>query len=362
MLEEIIKSIPLNILVIKIDGTIEYSNLTFCERDPSEICGCSIEKIIPSDYVSRDLERWVRHSCETNQSVKLDVKLKDGSFNFKKYRIYISPMDQKKAVTTWIDLDEYHINLNDESLEKKKESEEVFKAKIEAINILSHEIRTPLTSMLSMAEFLSLKVKDSTLVESIEIIKAAAERLKNLLLNIMDFTTDTFSYSVKQIGFSLHTIAEQIRYRHIASAEKSKTSLNVNCKVKEGTLLAGNEIYLWRIINTILISALRHIKNGNIELNIIPVTIKEKKISVRFEIKIEGEGDFKYYLSKIEESAYFPTDNLNLYGDITYSFSLLNVLISEMNGKIMVLKETQFTIVLEFPFEIVNFFEKREGG
>lgn len=364
MLEEVIKNIPLNILVISKEGRIEYANIPYNSLFPREVCGLSIEKIISSAYVARDIEKWVNYSCETKQGVKLDVKLKDENFNYKRYTVYISPINEKLTVTTWIDIDEYCTHKDNEILRRKEQIEENLNAKIEAINMLSHEIRTPLTSILSMTEYLCLKVKDCDLSECIEIIKSAAERLKGFLLNISDFTYDSFTYPTIQCGFSLHTIAEQIKQRHYMDAKRCNTNINVICKLKEGTLLKGNEIYLWRIINTILTSILRHIKNGEININIIPLTTKNEKMVVNFEIEMLGEGNFREYLSKIKESSSFCLDNyVNTlsYGDITYSFSLLNILISEMEGKIELFKGEPFKVILEFPFEKVNFFDKEEG-
>lgn len=363
MLEEIIKNIPLNILVISKEGIIEYANIPYNSFFPREVCGFNIEKIISSEYVARDIEKWVIYSCETKQGVKLDVKLKDESFNYKKYRVYISPMNEKLTVTTWVNIDEFCTHKDSEILKRKEKIEESLNAKIEAINMLSHEIRTPLTSILTMAEFLCLKVKDSCLSESIEIIKTAAERLKSFLLNISDFTYDSFTYPITQCGFSLHTIAEHIKQRHDIDAKRCNTTINIICKLKEGTLLKGNEIYLWRIINTILTSILRHIKNGKINININSLISEKKKMVVNFEIEVVGEGDFRNYLSKIKESSSFSVDNyVNTlsYGDITYSFSLLNILLSELEGRIELFKGEPFKIVLEFPFDIVEFFDKEE--
>jgi PAS domain S-box-containing protein len=185
------------VIVFKGDGSIIFHNpaaLLLFGYTAETFNGTTLEKLIPT-YA----EYLRNHAHTLNDSPvfepgEIELTKKDGSQLIVLLRLF------KASAVEWVAI------LHDKTLAKKVKNELYHKtSKLENINYqmeqflysASHELRAPATTILGLANLLTLETSNKTILDYTEKIKNTAEKLELITRDLVGFAR--ISYSRKQV-------------------------------------------------------------------------------------------------------------------------------------------------------------------
>jgi signal transduction histidine kinase/CheY-like chemotaxis protein len=189
---------------------------------------------------------------------------------------------------------------NESFVEKKNQS--TFLAK------LSHSFRTPMNGVLGMSELL----KDTPLSQQQRNYLSTIEQSGNDLLRLINRVSDTGKIQTGKLQldlqeFDLISAIEKIIDAHIPLAEQNHVEIILNIHSKIPTKVICDEERLNTVIDNLLLNALTHTKNGEIEIRAYWVnTAYQDKLL--FTIRDSGQGISKDTLKQVLAN-HNPTEN-----------------------------------------------------
>jgi signal transduction histidine kinase/CheY-like chemotaxis protein len=189
---------------------------------------------------------------------------------------------------------------NESFVEKKNQS--TFLAK------LSHSFRTPMNGVLGMSELL----KDTPLSQQQRNYLSTIEQSGNDLLRLINRVSDTGKIQTGKLQldlqeFDLISVIEKIIDAHIPLAEQNHVEIILNIHSKIPAKVICDEERLNTVIDNLLLNALTHTKNGEIEIRAYWVnTAYQDKLL--FTIRDSGQGISKDTLKQVLAN-HNPTEN-----------------------------------------------------
>jgi signal transduction histidine kinase/DNA-binding response OmpR family regulator len=263
-----------------------------------------------------------------------------------------------------------NLQLQQESLEKKKEAEklqELDKIKTNFFTNISHEFRTPLTLILGPSKQILENTNEIKTREDADIIFRSAGKLNRLVNQLLDLSSiEAGKMKLKTSRQDLIPIVEHAVLAFHSFAERKKISLKFGPKQKEIFFFLDKD-KLDKILNNVLSNALKFTPGGGC----VNVEVEKNKDSVEISISDTGIGIPKEQLDKIFDRFYQVDQNISSEIQGTgVGLSLTKELVELHKGKILVDSEegkgSTFKIVLPLgkdhllPNEIVEIKKEKE--
>ena len=208
--------------------------------------------------------------------------------------------------------------------------EESIASKEEFLGNMSHEIRTPLNSIRGMINVLSDKGHTAEQKPILDAIKYSSGYLDALISDVLDYQ------KIQEGNLKLNTgivapeeIARNLYMSHLLTAESMNIDLNYDVSPSVPGFINTDKIRLAQILNNLLTNALKHSKNGKVEMN-----IDWKDNCLVAEISDTGQGIPKKELENIFEPYYQIDQGKEKRSGVGLGLSIVDHLVQLFRGSI----------------------------
>ena len=245
-------------------------------------------------------------------------------------------------------------------------------AKSSFLSKMSHDIRTPMNAIIGMTDIAKNAVDDrDKVLECLTKIDSSAKFLLSLINDILDISKiESGKITINPEPTDLVKFMEDIRSLGQVQAEQKSINYNVNLNVRDTRVMA-DQTKLHQIIMNLVSNAIKFTdKYGTVEVNANQTMQETDMMKVRFEVKDNGIGIDKKYLSKIF-NAFEQADNniVNKYGGSGLGLAISSSLIRFMGGGLIVESEvgvgSRFFFELPFPInhnvEVLEVVEEKKA-
>ncbi|WP_293667784.1 two-component regulator propeller domain-containing protein [uncultured Parabacteroides sp.] len=235
-----------------------------------------------------------------------------------------------------------HLN----KIAKNRREEKILQEKLQFFTDISHEIRTPLTLIMGPLSKLISKSKDSTLLPTYNIMYKHANRLLNLVNQIMDLRAIEFNKKrilVKETNITQFVSAEKESFNSLAE-EKGLDFVFIS----EGEITGYiDQNIISQILFNLISNAIKYTEQGRVCVKI--GLLKQKNLFIL--IEDTGKGISKEMQEKIFERFFMINhENTNKYLSSGIGLHLTNKIVQLHHGSIYLESElgkgSSFTIIL----------------
>lgn len=244
------------------------------------------------------------------------------------YGVYRDITEQKKMI---------------ELLKNEKErAEEMVRLKSNFLLNMSHEIRTPMNSIMGFSDILHAELQElgnKYLLDFAISIKDSAERLMNLINNILDISQIEASKKVMEIlPYSLLSLVEPIVGNLKKIADQKKLNLDIECISDRKVIV--DPIRFEHPLRNVIDNAIKFTKRGGIRIVLDKAVNSKNEPCGEIKIIDTGIGISKEFLPKIFND--FEQESAGLdrrFEGAGLGLTLAKKLIELMNGEIQVESE-----------------------
>ena len=165
---------------------------------------------------------------------------------------------------------------------------------------ISHELRTPLTLILSPLADLQEQVRAVPVREKLGIIKSNAQRLLNLVNEIMDLAkVEAGKLDLQESKVELQQMVQRIFYSYESLAKLRRIDFNLDYELEEKQVLIDRG-KLEKILHNLLSNAIKYTGAGGR----VNMKVSEKEGQYIFEVRDTGQGIEAQDLSRIFDRFY----------------------------------------------------------
>ena len=324
---------------------LEISNLAkFPSENPSAVLRVDRKKIIYANKAAENLfdihsedklpmilKNYVEISCNEKIVKSFEINLKD-----RIYSLTITPVKEVDYVNI------YGMDITDRKVTEQIiiDSEKKYRDAFERGNLykdlFAHDINNLLQIINSSAELISYQlngVENASDIQNIaEIIKKQVQRGSKLVTNVR--TLSDLEDKDIELGLldSCEILKSSIDFINKAYSER-EINININCKDEDKYLVHANEL-LHEVFDNLLINAIKHNENQNIEINInILKESKENRNYIKFEFIDNAVGIPDEKKSILFKEGYRKEKGAKGMG---LGLSLVYKIVHRFNGKIWV--------------------------
>ena len=226
-------------------------------------------------------------------------------------------------------------------LDAKEAAELANRAKTQFISAMSHEIRTPFNAVLGILDILG----DTDLTEDQKQLIKTAERTSKSLLRIINDVLDyarisSGSVKVRDESFYAADVFNDVYRLFAMQAKEQGISLAIKVKAAAKIYLSGDEGRIRQILMNFVSNAIKHTKNGKIDLVVDTIQTGSKKWELMCRVTDTGVGIKAEKLDRLFEEFYMVDDVDTRSSEGTgLGLTICKVLVKMMNGEIGVESE-----------------------
>lgn len=265
------------------EGRITYAN-ECAHRSlgytPQEMARLSVTDIDPLF----NLEDWKAHRAEVLRKGSARIvslhRRKDGStfpveveINYFRFEGRLTSFSFASDISQRRQAEEMREAMLEELREAKERAEASNRAKSEFLAVMSHEMRTPLNPVVGFATLLKDEVTDPEQQEQLQTIIHSAERLLDLIDNILTYAKlDRSCLEPSRNTFNLMALCRTAL--HDVSFDKGGLDLRMESpergmgRVDESLELVGDDRLLHQILSNLLVNACKFTREGSVVLQV----------------------------------------------------------------------------------------------
>ncbi|MFP4375322.1 MAG: PAS domain S-box protein [Spirochaetaceae bacterium] len=285
-----------------LDGTLTYVNDAFLElwgyQDEESVLGRSVLDFWVEPSEAQEVVKHVR--TQGNWRGELVATKADGTPVYTQLvanMILDADARPRALMASFLDVTEakaYQAELErrrEEATEAAKAAEEANRAKSEFVANMSHEIRTPLNSVIGFTDLLLETGLDELQREYMQNIGSAAETLRDLVNDILDFSRIEagrldLNYSATDFVEFIERTTELVRYA--AHSRGLELLLDIDPTVPSTVLI--DPVRLRQVLTNLLSNAVKFTEEGEIELAVRMTEAGTDRKAVRISVRDTGIG------------------------------------------------------------------------
>ena len=221
----------------------------------------------------------------------------------------------------------------------KQQAEQANMAKSEFLANMSHEIRTPLNGVIGFTELVLKTDLSETQHQYLSIVNQSANALLNIINDILDFSKiESGKLELDIDKYDLYEFSSQVSDIVSYQAQHKGLEMLLNVATNLPRYAWFDEVRLKQILINLLGNAVKFTSNGEIELKVTPLQMKEDgKARIRFEVRdtgigIKPEKQYKIFEAFRQEDA----STTKKYGGTGLGLTISNKLLALMGSHLQI--------------------------
>ena len=229
-------------------------------------------------------------------NVRLDslLRIKDGQAP----ELWVTLVDITKSKQVEAELIQYRDHLGElvairtlELAQSRDAAEAGNRAKTIFLANMSHELRTPMHGVMGMIDMALRRATDSRQVDCLNKSRDAAQRLANVINDIVDFSKiEAERLPLEQKSFSLSNVIDDVFAMQGLTAEAKGLALTREIAASFPDRLSGDAFRLRQILLNFLGNACKFSEQGAITVRVSAIEQDGSSVLVRIEVEDQGIG------------------------------------------------------------------------
>lgn len=335
-LKTITENAPDIIVELDRNGNILFISRVFAGSKIEDVIGQSYLNYVPSEsklVLFESLQRvFDTGTLQTNE-----MNAFDASGKFVWFSSSLSPVFVNGKVESVILIARDITNqkrIEQELINAREQAEAGNRSKSEFLASMSHEIRTPLNAVIGFSDLLIRTNLNETQSHYLGIVNQSANSLLDLLSDILDFSKiEAGKLELSNEPVNLLELAQQcsdmIRFKVLETGINIILSLPPNIP----HLIYSDPVRLRQILINLLGNAVKFTKEGEIEIKLELLSLKENDAEILFSVRDTGIGISKENQKKIFEAfSQADSSTTRKYGGTGLGLTISNNLLALMDS------------------------------
>jgi signal transduction histidine kinase/DNA-binding response OmpR family regulator/HAMP domain-containing protein len=212
----------------------------------------------------------------------------------------------------------------------------LLEAKTQFLANISHEVRTPMNAVVGISNLLAETKLSDDQKSLLEMMKASADVLMELISNLLDFTKlESGSLTLDREDFNLEHVVRETIQTHAPSAHRKGLEMISNISPDVPSRLCGDPRRLKQALGYLIGNAIKFTRAGEVQLSIAIDNINESDIVLRFSVSDTGAGIAPEKQELIFNAfSQADTSATRQYGGTGLGLTICGQLVALMNGRI----------------------------
>ncbi|SDS10087.1 hybrid sensor histidine kinase/response regulator [Christiangramia echinicola] len=243
---------------------------------------------------------------------------------------------------------------NSELVLAKENAEKASLAKAQFLTTITHELRTPLYAVTGLTHLLLEESPTESQKEHLNSLKFSGEYLLSLINNILDLNKlEANKVEIANSNFDLEKRMSDVLIALKNSADERNTKLHFDFDKSIPEKLGGDPLKISQILINLIGNSIKFTEDGDIWISVKKTKQVDRKVTLLFEIKDNGEGIGKEKQKAIFDSFTQGSTQINRkFGGTGLGLSIVKNLLSLLGSEIDLESElgegSKFTFELDF--------------
>ncbi len=243
---------------------------------------------------------------------------------------------------------------NTELILAKENAEKASLAKAQFLTTITHELRTPLYAVTGLTHLLLEESPTESQKEHLNSLKFSGEYLLSLINNILDLNKlEANKVEIVNSNFDLKKRISDVLIALKNSADERNTKIHFNYDNSIPDKLNGDPLKISQILINLIGNSIKFTEDGDIWIDVKKTKQADNNITLRFEIRDNGEGIGKEKQKAIFDNFTQGSTQINRkFGGTGLGLSIVKNLLGLLGSEIELESElgegSKFTFDLEF--------------
>ncbi len=311
-LEALFNVIPIGIMVLSKDRQVIYSNpflkeslalhvveeekqifgnLVKCQHCINTICGegefchqCKLRDNFEAIQLKQDYKKRLR--VHMNHEIEGIYQDKDYLVDFIEFDIN----DTSQIMLVIQDITD-QIEYEKAIEAAKDQAEQADKSKSEFLANMSHEIRTPLNGIIGMIDLTRMGLKDTELIENMNIAKKSSESLLGIINNVLDYSKlEAKKFKIHMQPMKLNELLEDVKKENQLQADIKDLEFSMTYNREWPMNLLGDPLRVKQVLTNLISNGIKFTDKGSLAVKLYKEAESQKDVTYRFSVKDTGIG------------------------------------------------------------------------